>query len=310
MWKDWAELSSTAISSSTQRKKMKHLAAITSISSQQYDRARSRKSVVFNDALINHDKYLRSFNDALEAAAPGLARQVREHEEAYDVAMSRANTAEAKKDATNREGQRWRRARVKLKKAETAVYITHATKAELSTNQIKALELLCKMNETKYAKPPKQQQLETLLGGALSEETKGALSAYNNAKKQEAQSLAKTEFVYHLMTDMADEFGKNATNESGKALTAKLADNYNRKYWSTQKGKNADRCNAAVPHREWFFPSIIRQIATAFSQLVIVDSVDENDERIKKISKLLDEIESSEGDERKKKIHDFWRNKS
>ena len=118
-------------------------------------------------------------------------------------------------------------------------------------------------------------------------------------------------YVY-LTRDIADEVGRKATNENAKALAAKLADDYNKKYWQTKKGRNADRSksSAAVAHREWFFPSFIRHIATAFSQLVIVDTVDENDEDIKKISKLLDEIESSEGDERKKKIHDFWRNKS
>ena len=67
-----------------------------------------------------------------------------------------------------------------------------------------------------------------------------------------------------------------------------------------------NRNKATVSPRQWYFPSFIRQAATAFNQLEIVDTVDENDEDIKKISKLLDDIGSAEGDERKKKINDFW----
>lgn len=291
---------------------MKHLATVTSISSQQYDRAKSTKGVVFDAALIHHDANLQLFNNTLAVETATLAEKVRTTKAAFEEALSRVNTKEERAKVYDREGGRNGRARKKYNAAETEVYKTFATNAGLSTKVIKAVELLCTMNGSQRAKIPTQQQLETLLGATFTEETKRALFDYNKAKTPEAKCYAKAEFTYYLTRDIADEVGRKATNENAKALAAKLADDYNKKYYSTEKGQKAGRSksSAVVAHREWFLPSFIRHIATAFSQLVIVDTVDENDEDIKKISKLLDEIESAEGDERKKMIRAFWRNKS
>lgn len=291
---------------------MKHLATTTSLPFVQHDRKISAKGVVFSDALINHNEYLQLFDNALAAKTATLVEAVRTTRADFEEALSNANTKEERETVRNREGKRNGKARKKLNAAATEVYKTFATKAGLSTKEIDAVELLCTMNGSERAKIPTQQQLVTLLGDSLSEETKSALSDYNKAKTPEAKCYAKAEFTYYLTMDMAGEVGRKATNENAKALAAKLADDYNKKYWQTKKGRNADRSksSAAVAHREWFIPSFIRQMAPAFNQLVIVDTVDENDEEIKEMSKLLDDIESAEGDERNQKINDFWTKKS
>jgi hypothetical protein len=287
---------------------MKHLAATTSLPFHQHDRNRSDESVTFSDALINHKENLQLFNDALDAETATLAEEVRTIESEFEEAISNANTKEEKNHVHSTIGKRRHRARMKLKKAMTTVYKTFATNGTgLSTDEIEAVELLCKMNENIQAKIPTLQQLDTLLGATLSEELKSALSVYNKAKNKFDKSDAKADFMYYLTRDLADELGRKATNESAKALAAKLADDYNKKYWQTTKGKDAIKRNtSAVSPREWFFPSFIRHAATAFNQLEVVDTVDENDEDIKKMSELLDDIGSAEGDERKKKINDFW----
>ena len=215
---------------------MKHLAATTRLPFLQYDRNRSAESVTFNDGLINHNAYLQVFDDALDAETVRLAEAVRTTGAAFEEALSNTNTKQERELVQNREGKRHGRARKKLNEAKTKVYKTFATNARprLSTNEIAAVELLCKMNESIRAKIPTQQQLDALLGATLSDETKRALSDYNKAKDQ----FDKADFMYYLTTDMADEFGRKATNESAKALTAKLADDYNKKYWQTKKGSS------------------------------------------------------------------------
>lgn len=306
---------------------MKHLAratwkyfatVTTSLPTQQYDSGKSGNSniVVFDDKdLTSHNTSLEQFNNALTERTSTLAQKLSAKEVAleeaitnYDSKVAAKLNADEEKLEVRRKRENKNAAAKKLMKEEAKVYAYFAEKGNLSPTMKEAVNLLGKLKTSEREKPPVLTWLDTLPRYVPSEETKAALSKYHDVTEREHKSNAKADFVYLLTRDLAEDIGKNTTNKSARALSAKLLDDCDRKYWKTKKGKTMmERSKErAVSPDEYFFPWLIRQAVAVFSQLVVVDTVDEDDEDIIKTRQLLAEIKKAKGNDKKKLIKDLW----
>lgn len=254
---------------------------------------------------------LLTITNDLEEGTRALIPKLRAAEVAYAEARTNyaATNADKERRICNSKRQAKCKAALAVRTVEATIIRSYAKKADLSSELMKAVELLVNFHLKETTKPPKLTWFETLPGGIVAEDTKSALSKFHKAKSSGKDgSKQKSSFICLLSRDVAVEIGKNVKNENARALSAKLFEDCDRKFWSTSKGKdmltnNKERMESP---RVWFFPSLIQKLATAFSQLVIVHTVDKNDKDVERVRQLLADIGRAKGDDRAKKIDDLW----
>ena len=290
-----------------------------------YDSSRPIIPVRFDESLSQRQDNLKSFNDLLDEATRNQKEKLQKCELASEAANAELNAAvaagnivaaaEAKKKRKSKENRR-AEASKKVREIEVEFYLAQCKKGEVSLEATKGIKFLSDMYISQNAKPPTLEQLASL-GDIVSDGTKAELvsfydkttstAAKNKALATVVKSNSKCAFKYLLSVDMATEVEKNARNKHAKELAAKLWNDVDTKYfWSTVKGKNMFSYYGNRFCCQWFLPSVVGKVAKAFGQLEIVDSVDKNNEKAKKIRDLLDKVESSEGSEREKFIKQIW----
>eukprot|EP00985_Skeletonema_marinoi_P031324 scaffold37631_cov117-Skeletonema_marinoi.AAC.1 len=177
--------------------------------------------------------------------------------------------------------RRWSK---RLRDEEAKVYLELCDKAKLSEEQTIVVKVLCDMNCSQNAKPPSLESLGAF-EEELSQETKNALTLASSSTTALERSKEKSKFRYCLTCTLATAIERDPKNKSGKALAAKLREDAASLFWSTRKGDDMIHNSPGSP--DWFHASMLPFLASSFSQLEMVDKVDETSERLNCVQELV-----------------------